>query len=66
MAREKMEEAWWHTASLAAGVSQLFSKKAVDPKEFHPFHMTIKKQKTSGLTVKEFNEAMRAGNWRFR
>ena len=65
-ARERMDEAWWHTASLAAGVQGLFSKKEVDMKQFHPFHMTLQKKKqATAFPVKEFNQSVREGNWRF-
>lgn len=67
-ARERMEESWWHTAQLAAGVVNLFAKRYIPPREFHPFYTSLNEPgaKKSGLSVKEFNEAIRTGNWRFK
>ena len=52
---------------MSAGVVNVFSKKQVDAKEFHPFHMTKKTNanKHTGLSVKEFKKIIREGNWRF-
>jgi len=68
-ARERMDESWWHTAQLAAGVVNLFAKRYIPPREFHPFYTSANAasgKKSSGLSVKEFNEAIRTGSWRFQ
>ena len=71
-AKTSLEERWWHTASLSAGVANLFAKKPIDPRVFHPFHSSEVEVQTSRFkwvskgsgAVRQFKERL-AGVKRF-